>query len=411
MTAEQLGLLRAAIEPARWFSGKSRGGSPTEHVSLDWYPNRDGVQVRSELVAVDYPGGDREWYHLPIVYLAEELPGSLGSTPLGFAHDATDVPAAMAAMLEAIASDASTSTYACYDRGVASLTGDLTPRRYGGEQSNTSVFFGGAAMLKVFRKLEPGRNLDIELHAALAETDSTARLYGWISASEWDLAMLVEAIKDPTDGYVLACELVGKDFSAQAAELGVALAHVHQGLSARLGVGTVAGAELSETLTARANLVTLESPELAEYLPGIKASYDKLAELELSTQRVHGDFHLGQALYTPQGWRIVDFEGEPMKTMAERRAMDSPWRDVAGLLRSIDYAAASKPELDTTMWRSATREAFLNAYCEEMDVEVSPALAAYELDKAVYEVQYELRNRPQLVHVPLSAIKQSIKEN
>ena len=120
---------------------------------------------------------------------------------------------------------------------------------------------------------------------------------------------------------------------------------------------------------------------------------------------MHGDFHLGQTLHTPDGWKIIDFEGEPAKTMAERVAPDSGWRDVAGMLRSFDYAAASVPGPDSAGWAEECRAAFLRGYAGgDLDPQQAAAVRAYEADKAIYEVIYEVRNRPDWVAIPLGAV-------
>jgi maltokinase len=130
-----------------------------------------------------------------------------------------------------------------------------------------------------------------------------------------------------------------------------------------------------------------------------------LAAETLNIQRVHGDFHLGQTLHTPSGWKIIDFEGEPAKTMAERRAPDSVWRDVAGMLRSFDYAAASVPGRQSATWATQCRTAFLNGYVDKkLDGTQASVLRAYEADKAIYEVVYEMRNRPDWIDIPLRAV-------
>jgi maltokinase len=120
---------------------------------------------------------------------------------------------------------------------------------------------------------------------------------------------------------------------------------------------------------------------------------------------VHGDFHLGQALHTHRGWKIIDFEGEPAKTMAERRAPDAVWRDIAGMLRSFDYAAASVPGPRSNAWAARCRTAFLRGYTgAELSAADASMLRAYEADKAIYEVVYEIRNRPDWVGIPLHAV-------
>lgn len=403
----------AYIQQTRWFAGKSRGGVPADVAVLGWYTDPDAsVRVRSELIQIAYPDGQTEWYHFPVSYREEPLSeGLLAQTPEGWAHDATADPDAMLAVLAAIATDRQGEGFTCRDEGASCLPRDLIPSRYRGEQSNTSVFFSSTAMLKFFRRLEPGRNLDLELHEALATSGAVARLYGWIAGDDADLAMLVESLPDPYDGYVLACKSLTKDFTQEADALGKALASVHEGLRIRLGTGVGSGAALAMEFTSRARDVATEVPQLAQLLPELLAYYAAMSKAEFLTQRIHGDFHLGQTLLTSDGWRIVDFEGEPLKTMEERRAMDSPWRDVAGLLRSIDYAAASRADIDTHDWRSLAREAFLTSYCGAMGTTPSQLLAAYELDKAVYEVRYEVRNRPHLVEVPLGFIIHTLKEN
>ena len=117
------------------------------------------------------------------------------------------------------------------------------------------------------------------------------------------------------------------------------------------------------------------------------------------------ELHLGQTLHTPSGWKIIDFEGEPVKSLAERAAPDSVWRDIAGMLRSFDYAAASVPGSGSIAWAAECRTAFLTGYAGgPLDPAAATTLRAYELDKAVYEVVYETRNRPDWVGIPLAAI-------
>jgi len=131
--------------------------------------------------------------------------------------------------------------------------------------------------------------------------------------------------------------------------------------------------------------------------PALRA-YSVIEELELPIQRIHGDCHLGQALSTRNGWRYVDFEGEPIKSLQERREPDSPLRDVAGMLRSFDYAAASGDAPEG--WRDDARAAFLEGYDGTAGI-LAEALLAYEVDKAVYETVYESRNRPTCLRIPV----------
>jgi maltokinase len=140
----------------------------------------------------------------------------------------------------------------------------------------------------------------------------------------------------------------------------------------------------------------------------------------VSIQRVHGDLHLGQTLRTVKGWKIIDFEGEPAKSLEERRRPDSPWRDVAGMLRSFDYAAEGslRDRIDTVgdsdqaaaqdarEWASRNTNAFLAGYDEVWVEDLDEALlTAYAVDKAVYEAVYEARNRPTWLPIPLAALR------
>jgi maltokinase len=165
-------------------------------------------------------------------------------------------------------------------------------------------------------------------------------------------------------------------------------------------------------------------PELAPHAAGVRRRFEAFAGLHepLQVQRVHGDLHLGQTLRTVKGWKIIDFEGEPAKSLAERVALDSPVRDVAGMVRSFDYAAGATlqqfgtdPQLRyrAAEWAERNRAAFLEGYAEASQIELDgleTVLAAYEADKAVYEAVYEMRNRPTWLGIPLQAVARIARE-
>jgi maltokinase len=135
------------------------------------------------------------------------------------------------------------------------------------------------------------------------------------------------------------------------------------------------------------------------------------------TIRTHGDFHLGQTLVTGDDWVILDFEGEPVRSLAERRRKRSPLRDVAGMLRSFTYAASSAELLRGATvpadWEERARARFLATYLATVDPTLLPPgdaaierlLAVFELEKAVYELRYELDNRPDWVKIPVAGIE------
>ena len=425
------------ISRARWFSGKGRGGELTGVTPLDWLaePAAGRPGVRSEIATVGYPDGSLEYYQLLVSYrpvpLDAAVIGPSADPALGTAHDATRDADAMRLIVQALFGNADTPSWQAVVN--ETVEGDLTPKLFTGEQSNTNVMLGDAALLKVFRKLEPGHNLDIQVHDALgrAGVHAVARLLGWMSASVhlpaspdatvFDLMMLVEKLPDAEDGWELACEYArtGRDFTAHSALLGTALRSVHDALVDTFPPRTLSGSDLAEAMVGRLDVAVLAAPALADHRDGLVRLFHHLDGHRVRAQRIHGDFHLGQALHlrgkdTPDPWRIIDFEGEPMKQMWERLLPDSPWRDVAGMMRSLSYATSAHPDPlgdEAQRWLADNRQAFLSAYSGTLSEQDAAILAAYEADKAVYEVVYETRNRPDWLPIPLSGITQLIQRS
>ncbi len=162
----------------------------------------------------------------------------------------------------------------------------------------------------------------------------------------------------------------------------------------------------------RATAAAAEADTLAAHADAIDATFAAAAETEWPPlQRIHGDYHLGQVLHSPdRGWILLDFEGEPLRSLADRSQPDQPARDVAGMLRSIDYVGGTwehEHEGSARDWVRDTQAAFLDGYAAAapVDPRATPALlAAFELDKALYEVVYEARNRPTWLSIPLHAV-------
>ncbi|MCW2523709.1 MAG: trehalose biosynthesis protein, partial [Frankiales bacterium] len=213
----------------------------------------------------------------------------------------------------------------------------------------------------------------------------------------------------------------GGDFAGEAHRLGVSTAEVHADLAEAFGSAELTPTELVEraaAMNARLDSALLEVPQLAEVADGLRQTYADFEAIETSSRihRVHGDLHLGQVLRTAHRWIFLDFEGEPAKRIAERRALDSPLRDVAGMLRSFDYAArhqlidvgsTSQSEFRATEWADRNRAAFCDGYAEAggLDPAAHPQLLrAFEADKAVYELVYEARNRPHWLPIPLASL-------
>jgi maltokinase len=319
-------------------------------------------------------------------------------------------------------------------------------RLLGAEQTNTSLVFSNRLILKLFRLLQPGENPELELTRALAATgfDACAEPLGWIEGLGSTLGVLQPYYTGSVEGWKLAIERVADhfesddpgNFAGEAWELGRLTASMHAALGQafpKVKEGQPDLGRLSARLVGQLTQVAALVPELAPHRDEIEAVYAMAvtaAGSALHLQRIHGDYHLGQVLRVGQRWMVIDFEGEPARSLEERRRLASPLQDVAGMLRSFDYAAhqplvlgedpdtpgPSRQELArlaglAQTWIEANRRAFLDAYMEGAERggwlpdEPDLLLRAYELDKAVYEVMYEARHRPAWLTIPLGGVQ------
>lgn len=416
MTEPYVRLWRDYLTQARWFQGK---GLPIGEIAwrvLPWHTRAGDVWVRSELPEIVI-GEVRETYHLLAGYLpagTAEPDALVGQTELAGRGlvDVVDAPRstrAMAALLEALAQpDSPGMTWFDAAPDPHSPTAVFT-----GEQSNTTVQVGEDLQFKVFRKIAIGQNLEATMLAALRRSGITPRLVGTLTTAGGDinLGVFIQRIRDARDGWdycVQACQ-AERPIMDEMTRLGATLRSLHADLAQAFGSSTVDGGTLGRQMLARLKTACAQTPELADKCPSLRAVFD-LHDMSVPIQRVHGDFHLGQALISPDGWTIIDFEGEPLKTPEERAAPDSPWRDVAGLLRSLDYARHYHPEPDSPSamdWYDDARRALLDGYRGGQPVPAT-LLRAYEIDKAVYELVYETRNRPTWAPIPRHAIDEAI---
>ncbi|HLS61749.1 MAG TPA: 1,4-alpha-glucan branching protein GlgB [Ruania sp.] len=326
----------------------------------------------------------------------------------------------------------------------ASITpADLEPaggQVHTGEQSNTSVRIPGRgvgdAQLKMFRVLAAGPNPEIEIATALRDVgwahvpDVLATLGGsWPGTAgtpvQGDLGVLTAFVAGARDGFELACEhaRTGTDLTPLAADLGACVAELHTHLAAALpgssgehssagapGEHTARASALADQLRERARWALAQVPALAVFTEAIEAVLARVTGAQVGpAQRIHGDLHLGQVLHAEGTWYVLDFEGEPLRPLAERRRPDQPLRDVAGMLRSFDYAAAVG-HAAAPAWTEEARSSFLAGYRAAGGDLEETVLRALELDKALYEAVYEQKNRPDWLPIPLGGVRRLTEE-
>ena len=457
----KLELLTAWLPQQRWYAAKGRtpvlrklGG-----FRLDDLAGAVGIEV---MVVADESGPSPVVYQVPMTYRAAPLLGAegalIGTTEHGVLgtrwvydapHDDVFVDRLLAliqgqaepqAQSESNTPDPTVAGHAV-DAEVVTLATSAVMR---GEQSNTSIVCqvvdatGAPAkpvIVKVFRALHPGENPDVVVQSALTEAGSTQvpHTVGYV-AGEWadpqsgervrgHLAFAQRFLPGVEDAWrvALRAATAGEDFSEAARELGAATAHIHLSLASALGTVPAADdakRELVRIIRSRYDAAVAEVPALSAHEDVVAASLDDLAAREWpDLQRVHGDYHLGQVLRTPDGWVAVDFEGEPLRPLHERVRPDLALRDVAGMLRSFDYVGGSveleEPDRSARDWVAATRTAFLEGYTGVTHLDpdqAGPVLRALELDKALYEVIYEVRNRPSWLGIPTAAVERLVTD-
>ena len=417
----------------RWFAGKARSISGTTY--------RDRIRVGPGtlyVVVVSFgdAGGASERY----------LVALRGGER---AVDAFDDPAFSHAVLDVVRR----GDHVRGERGMlvgrpgrafpADLGGDVSARRLEGEQSNTSVVFGDRLIMKVFRRLSDGLNPDLEITRFLTEQTTfrgTPRLAGALeyhadnsgaierradAGGVVTLAVLQEYVTGARDGWRFMLDRLRAGDAALDAlrRLGTRTAELHTALAtptsdSAFGADPITAADVAawgdavrrQVAAAREAARGRSLPEVPDV--GGPAGLGGL--VGRAKIRHHGDFHLGQTLAIDDGrdFAIIDFEGEPLRPLEERRRKHTPLRDVAGMLRSIDYAAASAglAPLERRRWEADARATYLAAYragttgarfVPDGDDAFTRAVAVLEVEKAAYEIVYEANNRPDWIEIPL----------
>jgi maltokinase len=434
----------------RWYSGTGATARDLA-ITADTTLAAGDPELRHLIITVSSGGGPAQYQVL--VGLRSQVPDPLRHAVMGpadsgrTAYEALHDPVLTKVLLQGMAEQRTVGSVRFVREPGAVIDPGLDSLMLTGEQSNTSLIFGESAILKVLRRLFPGQNPDLEVTRALARRGSAhvAEPYGWIEARGDGepilLGVLSRYLPAASDGWSLAAtslrdlysgdrvraqgtihpDQAGGDFAGEAFRLGVATAEVHADLAAVFGVSEIppgAFADLAGRMTGNLDAARAEVPELRRYADKVRGYYAELAAVgePMPVQRIHGDYHLGQVLRTTTGWVVLDFEGEPLVPLEQRRAPHLALRDVAGMLRSFDYAARhqllDRPDTEQLQdtaaeWVERSQAAFCKGYAESggMDPQTNAALLrALMLDKAVYEVVYEARHRPSWLSIPLDSI-------
>lgn len=430
----------------RWYQAK--GAEPALRVVASLEGGAPGVRVTVFLLLDEAPA-EPLLYQVPVVFRPEPAPDAqralIGEVDGRYLYDGPHDSAYVQLLVRTIAdggrlegSDARAVGEPAIDPGTPTAS-----HVFSGEQSNTSIVVdvdGGPlphVIAKVFRLIHHGENPDVTLQSGIsaAGSDRVPRSFGVLTGSWPDpgrtdgvavghLAAVQEFLPGSEDAWRVALRsaAAGEDFSDRARALGAAVAEVHETLASVFPTVETGPRDVEEALAvmrSRLATATAEVPQLAEHHDAIGAVYDRAAGARWpDLQRIHGDLHLGQVLWSDRrGWIVIDFEGEPLRTMAERTRPDVAMRDVAGMLRSFDYVTGSLGQdggsdaAGVGEWASSGRAAFAAGYSERSGIDLAAhrdVLDAFELDKAVYETLYEARNRPAWLGIPLAAVERLV---
>jgi maltokinase len=446
--------LREWVQRQRWYASKSRAVTGIEIV--------EGIALREQpvlfiaLVQTRFATGTHELYQLPLLlaeHAGEELAASqaIARTDDWTVYDALEEPVRLLELVRRM--DKGDEIEAVEGRfsfhradGIVATPDDAHVRRMGVEQSNSSIVIDDQLVLKAFRKLEPGINPELELLRFLTARGfpNIAPLHGWYeyegSPLSATLGVAQQFLPDAVGGWELALDKVHADpewFLDQLATLGGVTAHMHNVLASDAGDPAFSPEEpsqealslLTATVDEDIERIFLRLPDDERVAPIVGRGQDVRERLAARSHigvggrviRTHGDYHLGQTLHTPAGWVIIDFEGEPARPLPERRQKRSPLRDVASMLRSFAYITSAVEIMHEGRapdgFEERARERFLGQYFAEVDPTLLPAgeaavvnlLSIYELEKAIYELQYELDNRPDWVTIPVAGIRRLLE--
>jgi maltokinase len=450
--------LRDWISVQRWYASKSRsitGIEIVERVVL-----REDPLLLLSLIQTRFATGTHELYQLLFTLRpATEQAGADGVSGARIAtvgdcevRDALADPGEAGELLRRIRGGDQIETsegcfsFHCSDPRV-DIADDAPVRLMGVEQSNSSIVFDERFVLKAFRKLEPGVNPELEMLRFLTSHGfaNVPPLLGWYEyeghALSSTLGVVQQFLPDAVEGWELALEEIPTApdrFLERLGSLGRVTAEMHNVLASDASDPAFSAEEpshealslLTATVDEDIERIFFRLPDDERVSPIAGRGQDVRERLAARAQigvggrviRTHGDYHLGQTLRTPEHWVIIDFEGEPARPLPERRQKRSPLRDVAGMLRSFAYVSSAveiqRGGTAPAGFEREAREQFLKEYFAALDptllphgeAAISNLLSIYELEKAIYELQYELNNRPDWVAIPVAGIVRLLEE-
>ena len=441
------------VERQRWYASKSRHVTHVELVEAATLGEGPPLLVLA-LLQTGFATGTHELYQLPLGLRSTDsgvpAPESITETGDWAVYDALADPELGRVLLRWV--DATGELEGEDGRftfhlvnGRLDLPADAPVRPMGVEQSNSSLVLGDQLVAKLFRKLEPGLNPELEMLRFLTAHgfENIAPLYGWAEYEGDSLAATLAVVQrffgDATGGWELALDEMATEpgaFLGRLAALGEVTARMHTVLGSDPAEPAFTPEEpsqealslLTATVDEDIERIFARLPDRPDLEPIAGRGQDVQERLAMLAQvgaggrviRTHGDYHLGQTLLAASRWVILDFEGEPARSLPERRNKRSPLRDVAGMLRSFAYLA-SAAQIQRGIeapagWEERARETFLAHYLEHVEPSLLPhgeqairnLLAVFELEKAVYELRYELDNRPDWVSIPVAGIKRLV---
>jgi maltokinase len=440
----------------RWFGSKARERVGAHVVDTAVLREQEPSLVLA-LLAIRLQPGTHELYQLPLgLRHGKDAWGGVSiGTGGGFTvYDGLEDPALARELIHLIragtpqpAGEGSVEFHQV--EGFAALGSELAVARLvGSEQTNSSVVFDDELILKAYRRLEPGINPELEMLRFLTGHGfaNVAALGGWYAyvgrPLEATLGIVQEFVPDGLDGWELALDELAEAperFLGRVKRLGQVTGSMHSVLASDPEDPNFAPEDpsleslglLTASIDEQIERVFIELPPDVEALAPIAGRSEEVRErLRQRTHvgatgrtiRHHGDLHLGQVLWASRDWVVLDFEGEPARSLPERRRKRSPLRDVAGMLRSFAYAASAVEMLRGATappgWEERARSEFLEGYLETVDPTIIPdgregfekLLSVFELEKAVYELRYELNVRPDWLPIPVAGIQRLLEQ-